>query len=164
MLMQSGWCVGCNPSSVLGSIQLSGLPAPPAAGHRRLFALAPRGSAVSPQPSASSPSAESSSSHRWTSRFCSVARSLPRRLAAPRRCMVDGVSSAPDWGPSAAHRLTNQLYMAYKSAINLSRLWRGFSILMEDLSGGTQSRNLDERVPSTTTSTGIDKKPLWENI
>jgi len=93
--VEGGWCVGRNPSFVLGSIRLSGQPAPLAAVHRRLFALAPRGTAVSPQPPASSSSAESSSSDRWTSRFCSVARALAPRLTASRCCLVDGVSSAP---------------------------------------------------------------------
>ena len=51
-----GWCAGCNPSSVMCGIQLCGLPAPPAGGIRRLFALAPCGSAVSPKPVASSTS------------------------------------------------------------------------------------------------------------
>ena len=106
--VRNGWCVGRNPSFVLGSIRLSGLPAPPAAVHRRLFALAPRGTAVSPRPPASSSSAESSSPHRWTSRFCSVAGTLAPRLTASRCCLVDGVSSAPIQGPSAARRLTNQ--------------------------------------------------------
>jgi len=48
--VQGGWCAGCNPPSVLDGIRLNGLPAPPTASHRRLFALSPRRSAVSTFP------------------------------------------------------------------------------------------------------------------
>ena len=59
-------------------IQLIGLPAPHAAFHRRLFALTPCRTAVSPLPS--SFLQQLSMHHRhvlgWTFRFCSVAKAL----------------------------------------------------------------------------------------
>ena len=48
--LERGWCAGRNPPSVLDGIQLNGLPASCTVTHRRLFALPPRRTAVSPFP------------------------------------------------------------------------------------------------------------------
>ena len=101
-----GRCAGRNPPSVLGGIQLYGLPAPPAGGTRRLFALSPRGSAVSTQPPGVLAPDRGSQHLPGEVPFLSGADALAPRLAASRPCSVDGVSSDP-YGPggrSPAHR------------------------------------------------------------
>ena len=121
--MEWGWCLGRNPSFVLSSIQLSGLPAPSCRSHRRLFALALRWSAVSPIPQVSSISYHiSSSNDQWTFRFCSGARVLTLRLTTSRFCRVDGVSSAPLQGTVSCSPIHQPSQWNYsESSINLSK-------------------------------------------
>ena len=101
-----GRCAGRNPPSVLGGIQLYGLPAPPAGGTRRLFALSPRGSAVSTLPPGVLAPDRGSQHLPGEVPFLSGADALAPRLAASRPCLVDGVSSDPcgPGGRSPAHR------------------------------------------------------------
>lgn len=101
-----GRCAGRNPPSVLGSIQLYGLPAPPAGGTRRLFALSPCGSAVSPLPHGVLAPDRGSQHLPGEVSFLSGADALAPRLSASQPCSVDGVSSDPH-GPGSrppAHR------------------------------------------------------------
>ena len=107
-----GWCAGRNSPSVLGGILLYGLPAPPAGGIRRLFALSPCGSVVSPLPySVLVPDRESSHLPREVS-FLSGADALAPRLTASQSCTVDEVSSDP-YGPGShppAHQPLGHIY------------------------------------------------------
>ena len=103
-----GRCAGRNPPSVLSGIRLYGLPAPPAGGYRRLFALSPCGSAVSAQPPGVLAPDRGSQHLPGEVSFLSGADALASRLAASQPCSVDGVSSDPLGGPAAAHRLTDR--------------------------------------------------------
>ena len=89
-----GWCAGCNPSSVLDGIRLYGLPASPTETHRRLFALPPRRTAVSPFPSEPTRRLNTPQRHRLSGRIVSV----PEPGLSPhalRRCGLCGGRSFP---------------------------------------------------------------------
>ena len=92
---RGGRCAGNNPPSVLSGIRLYGLPAPPAGGYRRLFALSPCGSAVSAQPPGVLAPDRGSPHLPGEVSFLSGADALASRLAASQPCSVDGVSSDP---------------------------------------------------------------------
>ena len=68
----NGWCASHNPSSVLGDIQLNGLPASLTEIHRRLFALSPRRTAVSSFPQYLTQRLSTRHRHWYCGRFISV--------------------------------------------------------------------------------------------
>ncbi len=112
-------CAGRSPPSVLGGIQLSGLPWSPAGPSSTTFGLAPHGSAVSSR----SPPTSRSPHHRprWAgSRFCSGADPLGSRLSAP--CVLLRGRNFPRRSPWPVHRLASaprpghrQLTISYRS-------------------------------------------------